>query len=93
MTGKELLAIRTSLALSQRELAWRAGVKENSVARQERGELEIRPALARLYVLLGHYREEAVEVLGLAPMPRMRPHFRRWPKHSKTARRKGRPST
>jgi hypothetical protein len=88
VTGRELLEIRTHLKLTQRELAWWAGVKENSVARQERDELEIRPALARLYILLGHYGTEAVKVLKLEPMPRMRRHSRRWSKEAIARRKK-----
>ena len=47
MTPAELRAIRERLALTQEEAASLAGVKENTWARWERGELGIHPARAR----------------------------------------------
>jgi len=52
MTGKELRQIRMRLGLTQVEMAARAGVHANTVARQERGEVAIREPLARLYRFL-----------------------------------------
>lgn len=63
MTSEELHGIRQALGISQEELARRAGVKRNSVARQERGELEIRPALAILYRCLAHLGDEALPII------------------------------
>lgn len=48
MTGKELMAIRKRLGLTQAELAERLGVARFSISRQERGAHGIRESLAKL---------------------------------------------
>ena len=52
MTGTELRRLRRRLRLTQRELAARAGVHWNTIARQERDEVRITEPMARLYKLL-----------------------------------------
>jgi transcriptional regulator with XRE-family HTH domain len=65
MTGDELHNIRVEvLGVTQAELARRAGVNINSVSRQEMGLLAIRPALARLYRLLGHLKDDALPIIA-----------------------------
>jgi len=56
MTGAELRRIRKQLGLTQAALAHLVGVTPNSIARQERGELGIREAQARLLMLLAERR-------------------------------------
>ncbi len=63
MNGAQLRELREKLAISQQDLADRAGVSRNSVARQERGTLKIRPALAILYRLLEVLRERALPII------------------------------
>ncbi len=63
--------------VTQAELARRAGVTENSLNRQERGTMKIRPSLARLYTLLAHYGDDACKVLGIEPKGRIRRYVRR----------------
>ena len=55
VTGQELRRIRKTLGLSQAELASLVGVQPNSIARQERDEIGIKEALARLIQLLAKY--------------------------------------
>ena len=43
MTGPEYRAIRLALGLTQRELAERLGVRENTIWRRENGQREISP--------------------------------------------------
>ncbi len=79
MTAAELRKIREQLDLTQGELAWRAGIKRNSVTRHEAGTLEIRPALGILYRLLGHLADEAIPLIE-AEVGKFRyspPQFRR----------------
>lgn len=45
MNGIEIRALRTRLGLTQKELAERVGVRSNTVARWERGELGVSPAM------------------------------------------------
>ncbi len=52
MTGIELRRLRKQLGLTQAQLAERAGVTRNTIARQERGESGIGEPLARLIRLL-----------------------------------------
>jgi len=52
MDGKELRKIRRSLSLTQGEMADRIGVRLNTVARWERGELKISEPVSRLIRLL-----------------------------------------
>ena len=52
MNGSQLRRIRAHLCLTQVELAKRAGLHGNTVARMERGEMTITPAMARLFQLL-----------------------------------------
>ena len=54
--GKELLKIRKSLALTQEQMAKQIGVRENTVARWERGELRISEPVSRLIRLLAEMR-------------------------------------
>lgn len=48
MKGKELQAIRQRLKLTQAQFAELVGVASNTVARWERGEMEMREPTARL---------------------------------------------
>jgi transcriptional regulator with XRE-family HTH domain len=48
----KLKQVRERLKLTQAELAARLGVTPNSVARWERGEMNMRPAIARLIELV-----------------------------------------
>lgn len=43
MTGPEYRALRLALGLTQRELAERLGVRENTIWRRENGQREISP--------------------------------------------------
>lgn len=52
MTGKELIALRHKLGLTQAALAEKIGVTKNSVARWEREELGMREPVAKLIRLL-----------------------------------------
>jgi len=52
MTGTDLRRLRRRLRLTQRELAERAGVHSNTIARQERDEVRITEPMARLFKLL-----------------------------------------
>ncbi len=52
MKGRELKAIREQLELTQAEFARELGVTPNSVARWERGEMNIRGPVERLARLL-----------------------------------------
>jgi transcriptional regulator with XRE-family HTH domain len=52
MTGTDLRRLRRRLRLTQRELATRAGVHWNTIARQERDEVRITEPMARLFKLL-----------------------------------------
>jgi DNA-binding transcriptional regulator YiaG len=52
VTGTEMRRIRRKLRLTQVELAGLIGIKGNSVARQERGEIGISEPVARLVRLL-----------------------------------------
>jgi transcriptional regulator with XRE-family HTH domain len=51
MTGRALRRLRRSLGFSQRALAAQLRVTENTVARWERDEVTITPAMARLVAL------------------------------------------
>jgi transcriptional regulator with XRE-family HTH domain len=53
VTGAEMRRIRRALGLTQAELAERIGIKPNSVARQERGEIGISQPVALLVRLAG----------------------------------------
>src|ERR1043166_1025638 len=86
VTSKELLELRRRLRVSQAELARLVGIDVNSVARQERGEVEIRPSLERLYILLDHYRDDAFKFLGIEPR-RIRRFVRRPPRLVRTSRK------
>ena len=48
MTGREVKRIRRRLGVTQSELAVKVGVRSNTVARWERGELGIRESAVRL---------------------------------------------
>jgi len=48
MTGKELKRLRTQMQFTQKQLAEKLGVTENTVARWERGEVPINEPAARL---------------------------------------------
>ena len=48
MTGKELKRLRTHMQFTQKQLAEKLGVTENTVARWERGEVPINEPAARL---------------------------------------------
>ncbi|HRI39818.1 MAG TPA: helix-turn-helix domain-containing protein [Nitrospira sp.] len=52
MTGPQLRSIRRRLGLTQVAMANHIGVAPNSVARWERGEMEITEPVARLVTLL-----------------------------------------
>jgi DNA-binding transcriptional regulator YiaG len=52
MTGPALRRHRRALGLTQVGLAARLGVRGNTVARWERGDLPIRPPMARLIRLI-----------------------------------------
>ncbi|OGS01168.1 MAG: hypothetical protein A2V88_08790 [Elusimicrobia bacterium RBG_16_66_12] len=52
MTGLELRARRHELGLTQVQLASALGVRSNTVARWERGELPMRPMADKLMALL-----------------------------------------
>jgi transcriptional regulator with XRE-family HTH domain len=66
MTGQELRRIRKALGLSQAELASLVGVQPNSIARQERGEMGIKEALARLIQLVAK-DPRAMQRTGMQP--------------------------
>jgi transcriptional regulator with XRE-family HTH domain len=48
LTGKQLLRLRRRLGLSQAGMAALVGVPANTIARWERGEMAMRPAMNRL---------------------------------------------
>ena len=48
MHAKELLKIRKALGLTQVQIADKIGVKANTIARWERGELQISEPISRL---------------------------------------------
>lgn len=59
MTATELRRLRHRLRLSQTQLAAIVGVPSNTIARWERGEMEMRPAMDRLVQLtVGTYRTQ-----------------------------------
>jgi transcriptional regulator with XRE-family HTH domain len=60
MTGREVREIRLRLGFTQRTFAEKLGVRENSVARWERGEMGIRSSRLRVIRLL--LREHSAQV-------------------------------
>ena len=52
MTGDQLKRLRKRLGLKQADLAEKVGVHANTLARWERDELPIRPAMERLLKLV-----------------------------------------
>ena len=48
MTATDLRRLRTRLGLTQAQLAERVGVPSNTIARWERAEMKMRPAMDRL---------------------------------------------
>jgi len=59
MTGKQLRATRRRLKWTQRQLAEAVGVRSNTIARYERGELPIAEPLARLVKMIADKESRA----------------------------------
>ncbi|MEW6325754.1 MAG: helix-turn-helix domain-containing protein [Nitrospirota bacterium] len=58
MNGTDLKRLRKRLGFTQAQLAKEIGLHPNSVARMERGELTMRPAIDRLLRLLARQKGE-----------------------------------
>jgi transcriptional regulator with XRE-family HTH domain len=58
MTAAAFRQLRRQLGLSQAALAALLATTPNTVARMERGELPIRPPMARLILLVAHLAEQ-----------------------------------
>src|SRR5207245_10010529 len=57
MTSKKIKKIRAKLGLTQRELAELVGIAPNNIAKQERGELGIHPAVSKLARIIAGLEE------------------------------------